>query len=63
VDELPDVCRAGLSLSQPTESYKMNSSCADVLLFAAYKWNVSKPSLMTDTRSEFAARPLIHANR
>ena len=29
----------------------MNSSCADILLFAAYKWNVSKPSLMTDTRS------------
>jgi len=28
----------------------MNSSCADILLFAAYKWNVSKPSLMTDTR-------------
>ena len=35
------------------ESYKMNSSCADILLFAAYKWNVSKPSLMTDTRCAF----------
>ena len=31
----------------------MNSSCADILLFAAYKWNVSKPSLMTDTRCAF----------
>ena len=36
------------------ESYKMNSSCADILLFAAYKWNVSKPSLMTDTRYGWA---------
>ncbi|CBY23972.1 unnamed protein product [Oikopleura dioica] len=33
----------------PRKSYKMNSSCADVLLFAAYKWNVSRPSLLADT--------------
>ena len=25
----------------PRKSYKMNSSCADMLLFAAYKWNVA----------------------
>lgn len=31
----------------------MNSSCADILLFAAYKWNVSKPSLLSDTRDSF----------
>eukprot|EP00122_Pirum_gemmata_P017947 Pgem_evm1s16819 len=34
----------------PRKSYKMNSSCADILLFAAYKWTVSKPSLLADTR-------------
>ena len=28
----------------------MNSSCADILLFAAYKWNVSKPSLLNDNK-------------
>merc|ERR1712176_1227383 len=27
-----------------------NSSCADVLLFAAYKWNVSRPSLLADSK-------------
>lgn len=32
----------------PRKSYKMNSSCADMLLFAAYKWQVSKPSLLAD---------------
>jgi len=37
----------------PRKSYKMNSSCADVLLFAAYKWQISKPSLMTDTKDSF----------
>ncbi|KAI8916915.1 splicing factor Prp8 [Powellomyces hirtus] len=37
----------------PRKSYKMNSSCADVLLFAAYKWNVSKPSLLNDTKDSF----------
>uniref|UniRef100_A0A1I7X4S4 MPN domain-containing protein n=1 Tax=Heterorhabditis bacteriophora TaxID=37862 RepID=A0A1I7X4S4_HETBA len=34
----------------PRKSYKMNSSCADVLLFAQYKWNVSRPSLMADSK-------------
>ena len=28
----------------------MNSSCADVLLFASYKWAVSKPSLLTESK-------------
>ena len=32
----------------PRKSYKMNSSCADILLFLAYKWNISRPSLVTD---------------
>ncbi|KAL7751468.1 hypothetical protein RI367_002926 [Sorochytrium milnesiophthora] len=30
-------------------------NCADILLFAAYKWNVSKPSLLSDTRDAFDA--------
>ena len=34
----------------PRKSYKMNSSCADILLFAAYKWNVSRPSLLADAK-------------
>lgn len=34
----------------PRKSYKMNSSCADILLFASYKWNTSRPSLMTDNK-------------
>ncbi|KAH1004184.1 hypothetical protein HUJ04_003975 [Dendroctonus ponderosae] len=34
----------------PRKSYKMNSSCADILLFSAYKWNVSRPSLLADTK-------------
>lgn len=37
----------------PRKSYKMNSSCADVLLFAAYKWSVSRPSLLTDSKDSF----------
>ncbi|KAM3184921.1 Pre-mRNA-processing-splicing factor 8 [Hymenolepis weldensis] len=34
----------------PRKSYKMNSSCADILLFASYKWPVSRPSLLADTK-------------
>ena len=34
----------------PRKSYKMNSSCADILLFASFKWQVSKPSLLHEQR-------------
>ncbi|KEQ85639.1 pre-mRNA-processing-splicing factor 8 [Aureobasidium pullulans EXF-150] len=34
----------------PRKSYKMNSSCADILLFASHKWSVSTPSLLYDTK-------------
>ena len=37
----------------PRKSYKMNSSCADILLFASYKWQISKPSLMGDVNDQF----------
>ena len=37
----------------PRKSYKMNSSCADLVLFAAYKWRVSKPSLLHDTKDDY----------
>lgn len=37
----------------PRKSYKMNSSCADILLLAAYKWQVSKPSMLQDTKDTF----------
>jgi len=33
----------------PRKSYKMNSSCADILLHAAFKWQISRPSLLNDT--------------
>jgi pre-mRNA-processing factor 8 len=36
----------------PRKSYKMNSSCADILLFASHKWSVSQPSLLYDTKNE-----------
>ncbi|OAO99508.1 hypothetical protein AXX17_AT4G44100 [Arabidopsis thaliana] len=37
----------------PRKSYKMNSSCADVLLFAAHKWPMSKPSLIAESKDVF----------
>eukprot|EP00002_Diphylleia_rotans_P001931 TRINITY_DN1116_c0_g2_i2.p1 TRINITY_DN1116_c0_g2~~TRINITY_DN1116_c0_g2_i2.p1 ORF type:complete len:1209 (+),score=255.28 TRINITY_DN1116_c0_g2_i2:4711-8337(+) len=40
----------------PRKSYKMNSSCADITLFAAYKWQISKPSLMSDTKDTYDAQ-------
>jgi pre-mRNA-processing factor 8 len=37
----------------PRKSYKMNSSCADILLFAAFKWPTSKPTLLHETRDSY----------
>uniref|UniRef100_A0A1I8G2Y6 JAB_MPN domain-containing protein n=1 Tax=Macrostomum lignano TaxID=282301 RepID=A0A1I8G2Y6_9PLAT len=34
----------------PRKSYKMNSSCADILLFASYKWPIARPSLLADNK-------------
>ena len=43
----------------PRKSYKMNSSCADILLFSAYKVrivvNEGKPLLTTSTVEHYAA--------
>jgi pre-mRNA-processing factor 8 len=39
----------------PRKSYKMNSSCADILLFASHKWSVTKPTLLYDTKDEMSA--------
>lgn len=39
----------------PRKSYKMNSSCADILLFANSKWNVTRPSLLYDTKDVIEA--------
>ena len=41
----------------PRKSYKMNSSCADILLIAAYKWPVSKPSLLSANSTGDVFRP------
>merc|ERR1719267_41924 len=37
----------------PRKSYKMNSSCADILLFAAYKWQISKPALLAEPKDQY----------
>ena len=37
----------------PRKSYKMNSSCADILLFATNKWNVTRPSILFDTKDAY----------
>lgn len=37
----------------PRKSYKMNSSCADILLFSQFKWQTSKPSLLHELKDQF----------
>jgi pre-mRNA-processing factor 8 len=39
----------------PRKSYKMNSSCADILLFASHKWSVTPPSLLYDTKDSMSS--------
>ena len=37
----------------PRKSYKMNSSCADIILFASFKWQISRPCLLHEAKEEF----------
>ena len=37
----------------PRKSYKMNSSCADIILQASFKWPVSHPSFINDTQDKY----------
>ena len=37
----------------PRKSYKMNSSCADLILFATHAWQTTKASLLHDTRDAY----------
>eukprot|EP00941_MAST-03F_sp_MAST-3F-sp1_P001836 g1836.t1 len=37
----------------PRKSYKMNTSSSDILLFAAYKWQIARPSLLHDTNDKY----------
>lgn len=39
----------------PRKSYKMNSSCADIVLQGTYKWNASRPSLLFDKNDSMDA--------
>ena len=41
----------------PRKSYKMNSSCADILLFASHKWNVTRPSILFDSDTKDIIEP------
>lgn len=40
----------------PRKSYKMNSSCADISLYASYRWFFSKPSLISELEDESSRR-------
>lgn len=37
----------------PRKSYKMNVSCADILLLGTHKWQISKPTLLHDNRDDY----------
>eukprot|EP00887_Chlorella_sp_A99_P006813 scaffold2.g6813.t1 len=52
-----DLCQVFDQELDALEIETMNSSCADILLFAAYKWPMSKPSLMADSNDQFDQKP------
>ncbi|OWB80202.1 hypothetical protein B5S32_g4460 [[Candida] boidinii] len=39
----------------PRKSYKMNSSCADIVMTTSYQWKVSRPSLLFDSNDNYNA--------
>ncbi|KAH8583838.1 JAB PAD domain [Cryptosporidium sp. chipmunk genotype I] len=47
----------------PRKSYKMNSSCADILLLSSYKWTATNPSLLLDKKDDISSDSLISTNK
>ncbi len=47
----------------PRKSYKMNSSASDILLFSSYKWQISRPSLLTDNKDVLGEFPITNRCR
>ncbi|KAJ1607668.1 Prp8 [Cryptosporidium canis] len=47
----------------PRKSYKMNSSCADILLLSSYKWNATNPSLLFEKKENWSSNTLISTNK
>ncbi|EEA07181.1 Mov34/MPN/PAD-1 family protein [Cryptosporidium muris RN66] len=47
----------------PRKSYKMNSSCADILLFSSYKWQATSPSLLFDRQDEQKSDSVAQVNK
>jgi len=37
----------------PRKSYKLDFSCADIVLTSSYKWKISKPSLLHVKEEDF----------
>jgi pre-mRNA-processing factor 8 len=37
----------------PRKSYKMNSSCADIILTSSFKWQIAKPTLLMDNKEGY----------
>ena len=46
----------------PRKSYKMNSSCADIVLFAQFKWEILEQSLLTDNKDLYPSITAISAS-
>lgn len=51
--ELLEIHQVQKETIHPRKSYKMNSSCADIVLIAAYRWSVSRPSLLMDSNDVY----------
>eukprot|EP01029_Cantina_marsupialis_P024439 TRINITY_DN628_c0_g1_i5.p1 TRINITY_DN628_c0_g1~~TRINITY_DN628_c0_g1_i5.p1 ORF type:complete len:2322 (-),score=828.59 TRINITY_DN628_c0_g1_i5:259-7224(-) len=48
-----DIQNAQKEKIHPRKSYKMNSSCADILLFATSKWQIARANLLHDNKDTY----------
>ena len=62
-DQEPEPLQIETAQKEAIQCCKMNSSCADILLFSAYKWNITRFSLVTDIRSFSRLILLLHGLR
>lgn len=57
-----DIEEVQKELIHPRKSYKMNSSCADITLKSTYKWQIARPSLLTDQKDSYEGTSVVTSN-
>nr|UXY88510.1 splicing factor Prp8 [Cryptomonas curvata] len=61
--ELLDILTIQKELIHPRKSYKLNSSCADIVFYSTSKWKIEPPSLLIDNPNYISKKLMIFSDK